>query len=102
MGFDFRRHVFHSPQFHSVVDEAIEFFNNTPAHDLVPPDAFAGTGVYGLYYAGGCELYAEISRANQRGCVQPIYGKGCAAGMANGAVTGDRGAGSVQTIAGAR
>jgi hypothetical protein len=73
MSFDCRRHVFHSPQFHSVVDEAIKFFNNTPAHNLVPPDAFAGTGVYGLYYAGDYELYAEISRANQRGCVQPIY-----------------------------
>jgi hypothetical protein len=73
MSFDFRRHVFHSPQFHSVVDEAIEFFNNTPAHDLVPPDAFVGTGVYGLYYAGDYEPYAEISRLNRSGCVQPIY-----------------------------
>lgn len=73
MSFDFRRHVFHSPQFHGVVDEAIEFFNNTPARDLVPPDAFAGTGVYGLYYAGDYELYAEISRLNQSDCIQPIY-----------------------------
>ncbi|MBN1976974.1 MAG: Eco29kI family restriction endonuclease [Anaerolineae bacterium] len=73
MRFDFRRHVFHSPQFHSVVDEAIEFFNNTPVHDLVSPDAFAGTGVYGLYYVGDHELYAEISRVNKRMCMQPIY-----------------------------
>jgi hypothetical protein len=47
MGFDYRLHVFHSPQFQSVVDEAIEFFNNTPVHRLPPPDTFAGTGVYG-------------------------------------------------------
>lgn len=73
MSFDYRLHVFHSPQFQSVVDEAIEFFDNTPVHRLPPPDTFAGTGVYGLYYVGGYELYAGIAHLNQGNCVQPIY-----------------------------
>jgi hypothetical protein len=73
MGFDYRLHVFRSPQFQSVVGEAIEFFDNTPMHRLPLPDTFAGTGVYGLYYGGDYELYAEISCVNKRDCVQPIY-----------------------------
>jgi hypothetical protein len=73
MGFDYRLHVFRSPRFRSVVAEAVEFFESTPVHRLPPPDTFAGTGVYGLYYVGDHELYAEISCVNKRECIQPIY-----------------------------
>jgi len=73
VSFDYRLHIFRSPLFQGVVNEAIEFFNRTPVYELPPPDSFAGTGVYGLYYIGGYELYAEIARLNQRNCVRPIY-----------------------------
>lgn len=70
---DYRLHVFHSPQFRSVVDEAIAFFNETPVHRLPPPGSFAGTGVYALYYLGTFELYAAIARLNREAQSRPIY-----------------------------
>lgn len=73
MTFDYTLHVFHSPQFQSIVDEAIRFFTATPVHRLPPPARFLGTGVYGLYYIGDFELYARIAGLNQEACVQPIY-----------------------------
>lgn len=73
MAFDYDLHVFHSPQFQSVVDEAIRFFTSTPVHRLPPPDRFIGTGVYGLYYVGEFELYSKIADLNQEACVHPIY-----------------------------
>ena len=60
MEFDYDLHVFHSPQFQSVVDEAVRFFNSTPVHRLPPPERFIGTGVYGLYYVGDFDLYSKI------------------------------------------
>lgn len=73
MDFDYHLHVFRSPKFQSVVNEAIEFFANTPLHRLPPPGQFLGPGVYGLYYIGAYELYAKIAQLNQDTCVQPIY-----------------------------
>jgi hypothetical protein len=73
MAFDYSLHIFHSPQFQSVVDEAIRFFTSTPVHRLPPPDRFIGTGVYGLYYVGDFELYSKIADSNQGACVHPIY-----------------------------
>jgi len=73
MAFDYDLHVFHSPQFQSVVDEAIRFFTSTPAYRLPPPDRFMGTGVYGLYYVGDFELYSRIADWNQEACAHPIY-----------------------------
>jgi hypothetical protein len=73
MSFDYSVHVFRSPQFRSVVDEAIEFFLKTPVHKLSPPDDFPGTGVYALYYTGDYELYVNVSEPNQLGATQPIY-----------------------------
>ena len=70
MAFDYRLHVFHSPLFQSVVDEAIEFFDETPIHELPPPDSFVGPGVYALYYLGGFDLYASLNQETSR---QPIY-----------------------------
>ncbi|MCI0397815.1 MAG: Eco29kI family restriction endonuclease [Chloroflexi bacterium] len=71
--FDFSVHIFRSPKFRSVVREAIEFFMATPLHSVPPSMPFIGSGVYGLYYTGGLELYAPIAKVNRDGYVQPIY-----------------------------
>ena len=73
MEFDYRQHIFHSPQFQSVVKEAIEFFEATPVHRLPPPARFAGAGVYALYYAGDFSLYAAIANRNRADPTLPIY-----------------------------
>lgn len=73
MSFDYRLYVFHSPRFQSVVNEAIEFFNETLVHKLPPPVSFVGTGVYALYYLGGFDLYARIASLNRETQSQPIY-----------------------------
>ena len=73
MHFDFNLHVFHSPLFQSVVDEAVRFFTATPVHRIPPPSRFIGAGVYGLYYIGDFELYTKIAKMNRQTCVQPIY-----------------------------
>jgi hypothetical protein len=73
MSFDYSLHVFHSPQFTSVVDEAIGFFAETPVHKLPPPDEFLGNGVYALYYIGSYELYAKVFASNKVAATQPIY-----------------------------
>ena len=39
MSFNYRQHIFHSPRFQSVVDEAIEFLSKTPIYELPPPSA---------------------------------------------------------------
>jgi Eco29kI restriction endonuclease len=73
MDFDYSLHIFRSPKFQSVVNEAIEFFTETPLHRLLPSGQFLGPGVYGLYYIGTYELYAKIAGLNQDTCIQPIY-----------------------------
>jgi len=70
---DIERHTFRSPAFRSVVEEAIAFFEGTPAYELPPPGRFVGCGVYALYYRGGYELYAGIARPNRDACALPIY-----------------------------
>lgn len=71
--FSLELHTFRSPEFKSVVSDALRFFETTPAHLLPPPDRFAGAGVYALYYAGDFELYEKISRQNKDAAAQPIY-----------------------------
>jgi hypothetical protein len=66
-------HTFRSSKFRSVVEEAIEFFQGTPVHQLPPSDRFVGCGVYALYYLGDYELYAKIAHVNQVSCSLPIY-----------------------------
>jgi len=78
---DLNLHIFRSSKFRSVVDDAIRFFSETPAHRLPPPDRFIGGGVYALYYIGGFELYRPIAFLNSRALMQPIYvGKAVPAG----------------------
>jgi len=73
MTLDYERHVFHSPEFRSVVAAAIQFFSQTPVHKLPPTDRFDGAGVYGIYYVGAYELYSNIANENRESCLQPIY-----------------------------
>jgi hypothetical protein len=88
MAVDYGLHVFHSPQFQSVVDEAITFFTLTPVHRLPMPDRFIGTGVYGLYYVGDFEIYSRMAELNQEACVYPIYvGKAVPSGWRTARVT---------------
>jgi hypothetical protein len=66
-------HVFHSPEFKSIVADAIKFFAQTPLHGLPPSKRFVGCGVYALYYVGDLELYAKMADLNQVVCSYPIY-----------------------------
>lgn len=81
-------HVFRSPQFQGVVEDAIAFFAGTPVHPLPPTDRFIGPGVYGLYYAGDFEPYATIAEANLGAMVKPIYvGKAVPPGWRTGRIS---------------
>lgn len=86
--FDYNEHVFRSPKFRSVVDEATDFFIQTPLQLLPPPARFTGGGVYALYYLGEYELYSNLSELNQQDCKHPIYvGKAVPPGWRTGRVS---------------
>lgn len=72
MELDYTQHVFHWPEFKSVVDQALDFFASTPVQLLPPAGHFKGAGVYALYYTGDEALYAEIKNAPAT-CNRPIY-----------------------------
>jgi len=83
--FDRDEHTFYSPTFESVVQEIIEFLEQTEAYTLPLPDRFNGPGVYLLYYHGGFEPYKPISDANKPGLSEPIYaGKAVPTGRRQG------------------
>lgn len=85
--FDVAAHIFRSPQLRSIVDEAAEFFNQTPAQPLPPVERFNGGGVYALYYLGNYELYAELSNLNKQAYHHPIYvGKAVPPGWRTGRI----------------
>ena len=63
-GFNYDLHVFSSPEFSGIVDDAIRFFARTPTHNLPPPNRFIGSGVYGLYYVGDYTPYARIANSD--------------------------------------
>lgn len=73
MDFEYELHVFRSPAFQSVVNEAVDFFVQTPVHPLPPPKHFLGPGVYALYYAGNYQPYKRIAQLNHLQCIMPIY-----------------------------
>lgn len=70
---ELKRHVFRSPAFKSVVDEAVRFLSKTPIHPLPPAKTFVGSGVYAIYYCGGYEPYSPLSKLNKRQPCLPIY-----------------------------
>lgn len=69
MVFDRRQHLFHSPTYQRVVNEAASFFMTTPVLPLPPDEHFYGVGVYGLYYLGDHTRYTRLVQA----MVRPIY-----------------------------
>jgi len=73
--FDANMHIFRSPTFRGAVEEAVDFFANTPVHTVPPPDdpRVIGPGVYALYYLGDYELYGNLTQLNRSTCVHPIY-----------------------------
>lgn len=73
MGFDRDLHIYNSPKFHKVINDAINFFEDTPVLPLPPPEAFSGTGVYAIYYKGAFDLYSKSAARNKDKCTQPIY-----------------------------
>lgn len=84
---NYTEHIFRSPKFRSVVEEAVDFFIQTPLQILPPPVRFIGGGVYALYYLGGYELYSNVSKRNQADCKYPIYvGKAVPPGWRTGRI----------------
>jgi hypothetical protein len=71
--FEREDHIYHSPTFQSVVQEVIEFLEQTDAYALPLPDRFNGPGVYVLYYHGDFEPYAPIAASNEEELSEPIY-----------------------------
>jgi hypothetical protein len=57
-------HIFRSDKFKSVVEDAIQFFANTPVHPLPTASRFIGPGVYGLYYIGDFPDYQPLVSRN--------------------------------------
>jgi hypothetical protein len=66
-------HIFRSSTFQQVVNEVLEFVTSTPAQPLPPPEAFAGAGIYLLYYTGAFPPYAPLAQSNSRDLSMPIY-----------------------------
>jgi hypothetical protein len=84
---ELKRHVFRSPAFQSVVDEAVRFLGRTPIHPLPPEKKFIGSGVYAIYYCGRNEPYRRLARLNQKTLRFPIYvGKAVPPGWRTGRV----------------
>lgn len=63
-------HIFQSASFIELIEEAIEFFLNTPIQILPPEKRFSGGGVYALYYQGNFPQYKKIFKENPN---VPIY-----------------------------
>ena len=84
-------HQFRSSILTAVINEALEFFCETPLHSLPPPSSFHGVGVYALYYVGDYAPYEKIAIANKNsyGSV-PIYvGKAVPEGWRQGRLQSD-------------
>lgn len=71
--FDREDHTYHSPTFQSVVQEVIEFLEQTEAYALPLPERFNGPGIYVLYYNGDFGPYEPIAEVNQDELSEPIY-----------------------------
>ena len=87
MAFDPAQHTFKSAGFQTVVNQAIEFLDDTPVYPLPPSEPFDGSGVYALYYTGRFPYYSTIAVANQSRYLQPIYaGKAVPEGWRTGRI----------------
>ncbi len=73
MELDYSQHIFHSPRFRSIVNEAVAFFEQTSIYKLLSLQRFIGVGVYGLYYMGSYRLYEDLVGTNRDEWESPIY-----------------------------
>ncbi len=88
--FDRTQHLYKNEAFAELVKDAVRFFNGTPVHVLPPPEAFAGTGVYALYYTGAHPLYGRYAALNRLAYQYPIYvGKAVPGGWRQARVSED-------------
>lgn len=88
--FDINQHVFQVPQLASILEEAVEFFENSQYYGLTALQPFVGSGVYAIYYHGKFEPYNWLSTPNQGAPVLPIYvGKAVPSGRRTGQVSLD-------------
>ena len=71
--FDRQEHIYRNDAFAELVKDGVRFFNGTPVLALPPPERFAGTGVYAIYYTGKSKLYAKYSELNRLSYSFPIY-----------------------------
>jgi hypothetical protein len=71
--FDRQEHVYRNDAFAELVKDGVRFFNGTPVLELPPPERFAGTGVYALYYIGKSRLYSKYGELNRLSYSYPIY-----------------------------
>lgn len=84
---ELKQHVFRSPAFQSVVNEAVRFLESTPVHPLPPEKTFIGSGVYAIYYVGTNEPYRRLACLNQKTLRYPIYvGKAVPPGWRTGRI----------------
>ncbi|MGH8550102.1 MAG: Eco29kI family restriction endonuclease [Methylococcales bacterium] len=92
VAFDSNLHTFRSPEFQSVVKNAVHFFARTPVCLVPPSQRFRGAGVYALYYFGRFTLYAKLATANHSDYSQPIYvGKAVPPGWRTARITATSG-----------
>lgn len=73
MSFDRNKHLYTSTAFAELLRNAVQFFGDTPIHDLSPTPVFKGTGIYALYYSGQYPAYQHYARLNGPTYVTPIY-----------------------------
>ena len=69
---DLSQHTFKSPKLKRVVNDALVFFQSTPAYQLPPPERFGGGGVYALYYVGTFSLYQKLVHINTPNLIMSI------------------------------
>jgi hypothetical protein len=87
-------HTFHSPAYQGIVLEALDFFDKTPLHRLLPPTSVVGLGVYAIYYTGGFPPYATLAATHP---AIPIYiGKA----VPQGARTGNQNEAATKSVRG--
>jgi len=64
------QHIFNSKSFVELIEEAIDFFIQSPSEQLPPDEKFPGGGVYALYYSGDFQDYEVIFKRDPD---VPIY-----------------------------
>lgn len=85
------KHIFHSDVVSALIKEALVFFESTPLEKLPLTSAFAGAGVYALYYTGKFEHYSFYAARSNK---VPIYvGKAVPQGWRQGRLLTEANAG---------